>query len=162
MAQTDPIRATDDAARDLARTLLGDATHAALGALAPETGAPMVTRIALATAPDGRPTTLISDLSTHAGALKADPRASLLIGEPGEKGDPLTHPRLTLQCRASFLRHGEPGHAALSEHYLALRPKAQLYAGFADFFHVLFDVEAGLLNAGFGQAYRLTPADILG
>ena len=45
---TDLIRPTDDEARTLARTLLDTARFAALGVLLPDTGAPMVTRIALA------------------------------------------------------------------------------------------------------------------
>lgn len=157
---TDPIRPTDDEARALARDLLAGAQFAALGVLTAE-GLPMVTRVAIATAPDGRPLSLVSDLSAHAVALKANPAASLLVGEPGPRGDPLTHPRLTLQCRASFFRHGDPGHEALAAHYLAQRPKAKLYAGFADFFHVVFRIEAGLMNGGFGRAFRLTEPDIL-
>ncbi|PWE29291.1 pyridoxamine 5-phosphate oxidase [Maritimibacter sp. 55A14] len=156
-----PFRPADDEARALARTLLAQAAFAALGVLEPETGAPMVTRIALATVPDGAPLTLISDLALHAGALRADPRCSLLVGEPGRKGDPLTHPRLTLRCRAGFAQHDDPGHAALRRHYLAQRPKAALYADFADFHFVTMRIEAGYLNAGFGRAYRLAPADIL-
>jgi len=158
---TDPFRPVDDDARALARSLLDAAEHAALGVLTPETGAPMVTRIALATDPQGRPLTLISDLSAHAAALKANPAASLLVGEPGARGDPLTHPRLTLQCRARFTRQGEPGHTALAAHYLSLRPKAKLYSGFADFFHVTFEIDSALLNGGFGRAWRLTAPDLL-
>ncbi|OWU85559.1 pyridoxamine 5-phosphate oxidase [Oceanicola sp. 22II-s10i] len=162
MSKADPIRPTDDEARALARDLLSGATFAALGVIDPDTGAPSVSRIAMATAPDGRPLSLISDLSAHARALKANPSASLLVGEPADRGDPLTHPRLTLQVTARETRHGEPGHAELSAHYLSQRPKAKLYAGFADFFLVTFDIEAGFLNGGFGRAFRLTAQDILG
>ncbi|WP_375688662.1 HugZ family protein [Pseudooceanicola sp. LIPI14-2-Ac024] len=162
MTKRDPIQTTDDEARALARSLLSDATFAALGVLTPDTGLPMVTRVALATTRDGHPVTLISDLSAHAQALKATPVASLLVGEPGERGDPLTHPRLTLQCRARFTRNGEPGHTELAAHYLSLRPKAKLYAGFQDFFFATFEIESGHLNGGFARAYKLTPADILG
>lgn len=161
MATKDQIRATDDEARSLARGLLSGAQFAALGVVTPD-GLPMVTRIALATRQDGRPLTLISDLSAHAAALKANPAASLLVGEPGERGDPLTHARLTLQCRASFTRMGEPGHTGIAAHYLAQRPRAKLYSGFEDFFYVTFDIDEALLIGGFARAYRLTGADILG
>ena len=57
---------------------------------------------ALATDETGTPLTLISDLSDHTRALKADPRCSILVGEPGPRGDPLTHPRMTLLCTARF------------------------------------------------------------
>ncbi|MEL6517405.1 MAG: pyridoxamine 5'-phosphate oxidase family protein [Pseudomonadota bacterium] len=160
MPQTSPIRPTDDDARALARALIDSARFGALGVQDPETGAPMVTRVAAATTPDGAPLTLISDLSTHTTALRANPICSLLLGEPGGKGDPLTHPRITLQCRAAFLRHGQPGHADLRAHYLSQQPKAQLYIDFADFSFAIFTVTAAHLNGGFGKAFILTPQDL--
>jgi hypothetical protein len=156
----DPIRETDDAARALARSLIDDARFGALGVRDPGTGAPMVSRVAVATTPEGAPVTLVSDLSHHTAALKADPVCSLLVGEPGQRGDPLTHPRITLQCRARFIRHGEAGHAALRAHYLRQQPKAQLYVDFADFSFAVLDVTEAHLNGGFGKAYRLGPADL--
>lgn len=156
----DPIRETDDEARALARELIDGARFGALGVRDPETGAPMVSRVAVATTPEGVPMSLVSDLSHHTRALKADPACSLLVGEPGRKGDPLTHPRITLQCRARFVRHGEEGHAGLRAHYLRQQPKAQLYIDFADFSFALLDVAEAHLNGGFGKAYRLTPADL--
>jgi heme iron utilization protein len=142
---------------DLARSLISDARFAALGVIDPETGAPMVTRIALVPGPDGVPLTLISSLSAHTGALAANPACSLLIGEPGEKGDPLTHPRLTLQAHAE-----QADKAMLKTHYLTHYPKAQLYYDFSDFGLFRFTPLAGLLNGGFGKAYRLTPGDLMG
>ncbi len=156
----DPIRPTDDEARVLARSLLDNARFAALGVLDPDTGAPMVTRIALARGPDGAPLTLISDLSAHTRALRADPRASLLVGEPGPRGDPLTHPRLTLQGRVAFVDRAGPDHGGLRRTYLDQNPKAQLYIDFADFTLVRLDIAEAHLNGGFGKAYRLTAADL--
>ena len=155
--KTDPIRPTDDDARDQARALIAQARFAALGVIAPATGAPMVTRIALVPGPDGAPLTLISSLSAHTGALAANPACSLLIGEPGAKGDPLTHPRLTLQARAELADK-----AALKAHYLSHYPKAQLYYDFGDFGLMRFAPLDGLLNGGFGKAYRLSPSDLIG
>jgi putative heme iron utilization protein len=155
-----PIRPTDTEARSLARGLITQARFAALGVIDLDHGGPMVTRITFGTAPDGQPLTLVSDLSHHTRALKADPTASLLLGEPGPRGDPLTHPRLTLQARARFLRHGEAGHGELAAHYLRDHPKAKLYIGFADFSFVLFDVQGAYLNGGFGRAFVLTPQDM--
>ena len=160
--KTDPIRPTDDAARDQARALIAEARFAALATLVPATGAPMVTRIALVPGPDGSPLSLVSDLSAHTGALKANPACSLLVGEPGPKGDPLTHPRLTLQAQAHFVPHGHADHAALAAHYLTHYPKAQLYIGFADFALVRFTITEAHLNGGFGKAYRLTAQDLTG
>jgi putative heme iron utilization protein len=158
--KTDPIRETDAEARALARRLIDTARFGALGVTDPATGAPMVSRVAVATDPAGRPVSLVSDLSHHTGALKADPLCSLLVGEPEGKGDPLTHPRITLQCTARFLRHGEPGHAELRAHYLKAHPKAKLYIDFADFSFAVLEVSAAHLNGGFGKAYRLTPEDL--
>lgn len=161
---TDPIRPTDDEARALAQSLLKEARFCAIGVIDPETGTPSVSRVALATAPDGRPVTLISTLSAHSRALQACRDCSLLVGEPGETGDPLTHPRLTIQAKANFVRHGddteEANHKALRDHYLAQRPKSKLYIDFADFFFARFDVTRAFLNGGFGKAFNLTPADL--
>ena len=160
MAEANPIRETDGEARALARRLIAAARFAALGVLDPATGAPVVTRIALGTTPEGVPLTLVSTLAAHTAALRADPRCSLLLGEPGERGDPLTHPRVTLACRAEFVPRDGPLHAGLRGHYLASHPKAQLYIDFADFGFVRFGIEAAFLNGGFGKAFRLSPADL--
>ena len=159
--KTDVIRPTDDDARTLAQSLLTQATYGAIGVMDPTTQTPMVTRIALATGPDGAPVTLISDLSQHTRALRDNPACSLLLGEPGDKGDPLTHPRLTLQCRAAFVAQNTPEHAALRTRYLNQRPKARLYIDFADFRFVTFDIIEAFLNGGFGKAYILAKADII-
>lgn len=120
----------------------------------------MVTRIAIARDRAGQPLTLISDLSQHTRALAADPRASLLVGEPGPKGDPLTHPRLTLQVNAVFVDRDLAQAEGLRDTYLAQHPKAQLYIDFADFRFVRFTVIEAHLNGGFGKAFSLTPDDL--
>lgn len=156
---TGPILPTDDTARDIARNLLRGARHAALGTLTPG-GEPMVTRIALGLCPEDQPLTLISDLAAHSAALRANPACSLLIGEPGPRGDPLTHPRLTLQARAAFVNRDGPDHAEMAAHWLRDHPKAKLYAGFADFRFVRFRIARGHLNGGFGRAFSLDAADL--
>lgn len=120
----------------------------------------MVTRIAFATDPDGKPITLISDLSHHTAALRSDPTCSLLVGEPGEKGDPLTHPRLTIQATAEFVDRGSEEHVGLRGAYLSQHPKAKLYIDFADFGFVRFRPTGAYLNGGFGKAFVLTPLDL--
>ena len=158
----DPFRPADDAARELAHALIGDATHAALAVQRPGTTAPSVTRIALATDDLGTPVTLISTLAEHTAALQANPACALLIGQAGDKGDPLTHPRLTLHCRAMPISRSSPEHATLRKRFVTLRPKAKLYVDFADFSFVRFQVQDGLLNGGFGKAWRLSAADLGG
>ncbi|EPX86326.1 Putative heme iron utilization protein [Rubellimicrobium thermophilum DSM 16684] len=156
MAETrpDPIRPTDAEARNLARRLLNDSRHGALGVLDPESGGPFVSRVA--TAWEGRAALiLVSALSHHSRALMADPRCSLLVGEPGPKGDPLTHPRLTILGRA------EPADkAGWRDFWLSRHPKAALYFDFADFAMLRLLPVAAHLNGGFGRAYRLMPADL--
>jgi putative heme iron utilization protein len=156
---TDPIRPADDDAIRLARGLMADARSMSLAVLGAD-GGPQVTRAAFGLDPDGAPLSLVSQLSDHTGALLRDPRCSLLIGEPGPKGDPLTHPRLTLQARAGMIAHDDPGYAPLADHWLRTHPKAKLYIGFTDFAFVRFAVSAGALNGGFGRAYRLGLADL--
>lgn len=156
---TDPIRPTDDAARGLARDLMRDARIAALAVLT-QGGAPMVTRVAFGLCPAGRPLTLVSDLSAHTGALRANPACSLLVGEVLPRGDPLNQPRLTLQAQAAFLRHDDPEYDEMAAHYLRDHPKAKLYIGFADFSFVLFRIDQAHLNGGFGKAFALTAADL--
>lgn len=160
MPQQSPIRPTDDDARALARRLIVEARHGALGTLDPATGAPVVTRIAVGTTPEGTPLTLISILSAHTRALRTDPRCALLVGEPGVRGDPLTHPRLTLHCTARFVSSQDSAHGRLRDHYLAGHPKAALYADFADFSFVVLEPRRASLNGGFGKAYELGAEDL--
>jgi putative heme iron utilization protein len=150
----DPIRPTDDAARTLARDICASATFGALGVIDPETRGPMVSRVAVLWH-GGAVLVLVSDLSLHTAALRQDPACSLLLGEPGPKGDPLTHPRLTLLARAEITDK-----AALRTAWLARHPKAALYYGFADFRMWRLSPRHAHLNGGFGKAYRLTPADL--
>ena len=155
---TNPIRPTDNEARTLGRRLIDEARYGSLAVL--DNGAPMASRIAVGTAPDGAPITLVSELSHHTKALRAHPLCSLLVGEPGTKGDPLTHPRITLQAQATITEHADPVYQLLREHYLKTHPKSQLYIDFTDFVFVRFDVSEAHLNGGFGKAFHLTPADL--
>jgi hypothetical protein len=153
----DPIRPTDDEARALARRLMAGARHGALGVLDPASGGPLVSRVAVGLR-DGAPLILVSSLALHARALRADPRCSLLLGEPGDdgrRGDPLAHPRLTLVGRAEGADK-----AALRAAWLADHPKAALYYDFADFALLRLRVGEAHLNGGFGRAFRLLPEDL--
>ncbi len=158
--KSDPFRDADAEAIGLARRLLRSARFGALGVLDPQTGAPLVSRVALATEMDGTPIVLISTLAAHTAGLAADPRCSLLVGEPG-KGDPLAHPRMTIACKARKLDRDSAEGRAAARRYLNRNPKAELYAGFADFSWYALDVERAALNGGFGKAYRLRRDDIV-
>lgn len=153
----DPIRETTDEARTLARLLLEGARHASLGTLDPETGVPLVTRIALQTDADGTPLALLSGLAAHTRALAADPRAGLLIAAEAAKGDAMTHARLSVLGRAVPADPDQDRRAR----WLAKDPKARVYLDLPDFRFWRIEPLSGLLNAGFGQAFRLRPPDML-
>jgi heme iron utilization protein len=155
------LRETDDEARKLARVLLRSAKSGALAAIEPDSGGfPFVSRVLIGIDIDGAPVILVSQLSTHTQALIADRRASLLTGEPG-RGDPLAHPRLTLQCEAEEVPRESAARARIRERFLRRHPKSKLYADFADFgFFRLYPLRASL-NGGFGRAYALTADDLV-
>lgn len=159
MPAQNPYQPLDDAYRGLVHALVREATHAALAFQRPGTTLPSVSRIALATDHQGQPISLLSSLSDHSRALQNNPACALLIGDPGPKGDPLTHPRLTLHVTAHTIPRASEKHEALRDRYLSLRPKAKLYIDFADFSFVRFDIQDGLLNGGFGKAHRVAAAD---
>jgi putative heme iron utilization protein len=154
------IRETDAEAVRVARTLLRSARYGALAALEPSSGDPLASRVAVATDLDGTPLILVSALSEHTGAILADPRCSLLLGEPG-KGDPLAHPRIGLRCRAERLERGTPAQLRAERRYLNRHPKAKLYAGFGDFAFFRLAVARASLNGGFGKAYHLARPDLV-
>jgi putative heme iron utilization protein len=153
------IRDTDDEARRLARRLVRGARFAAIGVIEPETGYPFTSRVLTGTDTDGAPVILVSGLSVHTAALAADPRASLLFGEPG-KGDPLAHPRITLRTRAVRIPRDSESHQGLRARFISRHPKAALYADFPDFsFFRMVPVSASL-NGGFGKAFVLEAEDL--
>ncbi len=156
-----PTRPTDDGARNLAQDLVRSARIAALAVIDAATGAPFVSRIAVGMLPGGHLATLVSELSLHTRALQSDPRCCLLLGDPGDRGDPLNHPRLSLTATARFLHRDEPVAMSARRDWLVIHPKAKLYVDFADFAFVLFKPLSGALNGGFGKAYSLA-ADELG
>lgn len=157
---TDPIRPTDDNARKLAQDLLFAARFAALAVTDPDTHTPYVSRVALGQGPDGAPVSLMSGLALHRRALDSDPACALLVGEPGPKGDALSHPRLTIQASAHPIARDSQTHEKIAAQYLRDHPKAKLYLSLGDFGFVRFAPTRVFLNGGFGRAFHLTPADL--
>lgn len=157
----DPVAPADDEARRLARGLIADARFAALAVTDPADGLPGISRIAFGVARDGGLLTLISALAPHFAALRTQPSCALMVGEVGDKGDPLVHPRLMIKAQARFVAHDDPIRANLREDWLGHHPKAKLYVDFADFAFVRFTPVSALLNGGFARAYRLGPSDLM-
>src|SRR5688572_21867883 len=150
------IQETTPEALDEARELLAKSRHGALATIDPADGHPLATRVALSQLGDGVPFILVSGLSAHSAALRADARCSLLVGHIG-KGDPLAYPRLTLKCHAVELARD----TQLRPTFLATHPKAELYIDLPDFAFFRLTPEAVSYVAGFGRAYRFSGAELL-
>ncbi|GLS85515.1 pyridoxamine 5'-phosphate oxidase [Cypionkella aquatica] len=155
----DPVASADDEARALALSLM-QSNHAALAWTDPETQTPGISRIAYGLDEDGIPVALISGLAAHTAALRANPACALMVGEPGAKGDPLTHPRLMIRAEARFVGADDPARPALRAHWLKGHPKTALYVDLGDFAFVRLVPQSALLNGGFGKAFRLAPTDL--
>ena len=155
-----PIRETTDEAREMGRGLIKDARFGAIAVIDPEHQVPMTYRIAVSTTTGGAVMSLMSELSHHTLALAKNPVCSLMVGEPGPKGDPLNHPRVSLRCTARFVMRDDPEFPDLRDRQLETHPKSKLYIDFLDFRFAVFDVAEAHLNGGFGQSYVLTPEDL--
>ena len=156
----DLLRPTDDEAIRLARTIIRSARHGAIAVLEPATGAPMASRVAVATDHDGAPLVLISGLAAHTSAIEADPRCCLLLGEPG-KGDAMAHARITIACVAQKIARDDPRHSRIEWRFLSHTPKAKLYAGLGDFAFFRLEPQSASLNGGFGKAFTFTRENLL-
>jgi putative heme iron utilization protein len=138
----------------LAKHLLRSVRAGALATLDRDAGYPFASLATVATDCDGSPLLLMSRLAAHTGNLERDPRASILLAQGG-KGDPLAHPRLTVIGKAA--RSEEP---RIRARFLARHPKANLYAGFADFSFWRMEVAGAHLNGGFARAMPLSAEQI--
>lgn len=139
-----------------ARTVLRIAATGGLATLTAD-GAPFASLVTVATAPDGSPLLLISDLAVHTKNIKRDARASLLLVAPGgEGGDPLAGARLSVT--GTIARDDE---ANDQRRFLARHPESAGYARFRDFGFYRMTVTGAHLVAGFGRIFDLAPADLL-
>lgn len=154
------IRPTDTDSIRLARRLVRGARFGAISVLEPDSGHPFASRVLVGTDIDGVPVMLASMLTTHMKALIADPRAALLLGEPG-KGDPLAWPRITVLCSAERIERDGESDARIRARFLRRHPKAKLYAGFADFAFFRLVPKSASLNAGFGRAYNILGKELI-
>ncbi len=159
--QAEPSRSvaadeTYDAALE-ARTLLRTVRSGALATLTPD-GDPYASLVSLASLPDGSPVLPLSTLAIHTQHLLEDSRCSLLL-DGGGKGDPLTHPRVTLVGRAVQATSEE--RAAWRTRFLRRHPKAALYVDFGDFAFWRVELRAARVIGGFGRIHGLAAADLL-
>ncbi|MBL9049750.1 MAG: pyridoxamine 5-phosphate oxidase [Tabrizicola sp.] len=155
----DPVQPANDDAHALVRQLLR-LGHAALAWSDPDTGTPGISRIAFARDPEAGLLTLVSGLAPHFRALRDRPDCALMLGEVGDKGDPLTHPRLMIRARARFIAPDDPARPAIRDRWLERNPKARVYIDLPDFAFVHLTPVSALLNGGFARAFHVAPADL--
>ena len=106
---------------------------------------------------DGRPLFLISSMAMHTQNLEADPRASLLITQPGWTGDPLAAGRLTLLGESRPVPSAETTTARAA--YLARHERARYWADFDDFSLWRLEVADLYFVGGFAAMDWVTAAD---
>jgi putative heme iron utilization protein len=141
--------------RTAAKKLLREARSGALATLMAGSGDPYCSLVNVATAADGSPLLLISQLALHTRNILADPRVSLMLDER-KPGDPLEGARVMLMGTAA-----KTGSADARRRYLARQPEAEMFAGFGDFGFYEVKLKAAHLVAGFGRIVDLRPEDIL-
>lgn len=125
-------------------------------------GAPYTAMVAYAPEPGfGGFLVHLSELSAHKQHLRADPRVSLMIFEPDNgHTEILQHARVTLGCTAAVIAKDSEDYATAKARYLACFPRHELMFTLGDFDLVRLAPQDGLLNAGFGRAFKVTPADL--
>jgi heme iron utilization protein len=114
----------------------------------------------------GEPIVLISSMAMHTQNLLGDPRASLLVLQPGWTGDPLAAARLTLMGAARRIAGDDL--ASARETYLAWHERARFWVDFEDFAFWRLDVLDAYFVGGFAamdwvtaDAYRAARPDPL-
>jgi putative heme iron utilization protein len=105
----------------------------------------------------GRPLFLISAMAMHTQNLEADPRASLLVTQPGWGGDPLAAGRLTLMGEARRVPDADV--ASAREGYLARHERAQHWVDFEDFGFWRLAITDVYFVGGFAAMDWVTAAD---
>ncbi len=139
-----------------ARNLARSALKGALATVDCKSGHPHASLVTLATEPSGAPLLLISKLAVHTRNLLADARASILIDESGEDGNPLAGGRVTLIGRVE-----QTTSPTARRRFLARHPEAGEYADFPDFAFYSLSIERGHFVGGFGRIVALTAKDVL-
>ena len=147
-----PDKAFD--ARLAAKKLLREGRSGALATLMPGSGDPYCSLVNVATAMEGAPLLLLSDLALHTKNIQADARVSLMLDERKE-GDPLEGARIMLMgtCAKS-----DPSVAGA---YLRRHPEAEMFANFGDFAFYRMEIRRAHLVAGFGRIVDVNAKDLL-
>ena len=155
----DPVQPANEDAFALVGRLL-TLGHAALAWTDPDTGTPGISRIAFARDPEAGLLTLVSGLAPHFRALRDRADCALMLGEVGDKGDPLTHPRLMIRAQAAFIALDDPSRPGIRARWLDRSPKARVYIDLPDFVFVRLTPTSALLNGGFARAFHVPPESL--
>lgn len=121
-------------------------------------GWPYASLVQVATAHDGTPLLLLSDLAVHTKNFARDDRVSVLFDDARGLENPLTGARVTLQGRIRRLGDADK---RLQARYLARHPEAVQYAAFSDFGFYRVVPERLHLVAGFGQIHWLPASEVM-
>ena len=105
----------------------------------------------------GRPLFLISAMAMHTQNLEGDPRASLLVMQPGWDGDPLAAARLTLM--GDVRRVLDADTVEVRERYLARHERARYWVDFEDFGFWRLAIADLYFVGGFAAMDWVTAAD---
>lgn len=160
MQRAEPLTPVEPAPRrspaQEARTLAAGTTTATLATLSAD-GGPWASLVTFSTQADGTPVLCVSSLAEHGRNLLADPRASLMITQPGLVDDPLAQGRVTLagRCEAPTGVEVERARAA----YVSSIPPSAVYVGFGDFTVWVLRVERVRWVGGYGRMASVTVGD---
>jgi hypothetical protein len=158
--RADSFQTFDEASLAVLAALIRDHRQAALATV--DGGAPYTAMTAYVPEPGFAGFLVhLSDLAPHKAHLRADPAVSLIIFEPDDgRTEILQHKRASFECRAEVVPKGTAAYDVARERYLQRFPKHALMFALQDFDLVRLVPRRGLLNAGFGRAYQVTPADL--
>ncbi|MEE2746414.1 MAG: DUF2470 domain-containing protein [Pseudomonadota bacterium] len=119
-------------------------------------GWPTGSLVTIATAWNGSPILLLSDLSAHTKNILMDDRASLLIEDDKRLVNPQRSRRVNLIGKIKRLKDKK-----FSYRFLARHPEANLYSRFSDFNFFTMDVKDCQYIAGFAQAFEVNAKNIV-
>ena len=120
----------------------------------PRSGDPYCSLVNVATAIDGAPLFLLSNLALHTKNILADARVSLMLDERKD-GDPLEGARVMLMGSCAKT---DP---AVAGAYLRRHLEAEMFANFGDFAFYRMEIGRAHLVAGFGRIVDVGPKDLL-
>ena len=143
--------------RDEIKSVLARAKTGTLSVIDFETGGPFGALVNVATDLSGIPLFLFSTLARHTKCLAADTRASLLVSELPNEGDPLVGFRATITGHSTQVLGDH-----LRTHYLAEHPYAETYIDFGDFGFWTLKPEKVFVVGGFGRIQAFDAQEIFG